>query len=119
RGQAAMRDRVLLRARHLGHRPSVAGDHEHRVVAEAVLAARCLGDLAARLAVEGLDPSVGLRERDHRDEARGPIRHTVEEPEEHAIAVLRRRVVTEEPTTADPWRATEGIDLEARIVRDR
>jgi hypothetical protein len=40
-GETAVRDAVLLVRGQLGHRAAVAGDHEERVVAEALLATRC------------------------------------------------------------------------------
>src|SRR5438128_11686858 len=89
--EATVRDAVLLLARELGHRPPVAPDDEDRVVAEALLAARRVADLAEHLAVEEL--ALGIRSTKRRDahEARAPVRPAVEQREEPRVALLRRR----------------------------
>ena len=110
---------MLLVRGQLGHRAAVAGDDEQRVVAEAVLAARRERDLAADLAVEELDASVGRRERGHAHEARAARFHALEKGEQLRVALRGARVVAEEASAAQTWRAAQRVDLEAGIVGDR
>src|SRR2546425_2658807 len=117
--EAPVRDAVLLLARELGHRPPVAPDDEDRVVAEALLAARRVADLADHFAVEELARAIRPAERRDTHKARAPVGHAVEQREELRVALLRRSVLAEEPPAADTGRAPQGEHLEAGVVRDR
>src|SRR5712692_2325571 len=107
---------MLLLAHELRHGAAVTADLEDRVVAEAVRAARRVGDVAAHLTVEELRPAVGPGEGGHADEARATGLHAFEHSEQPRVALLGRGVLAEEPAAAQPRRAVERVDLEARVV---
>src|SRR5437773_75328 len=117
-GKAAVRDPVLLVCRELGHRAAVPGDHEDRVVAEALLAARGQPDLTADLAVEELDATIRPCERRDADEAGATLLDAVEQGQQLLVALGRGRIVAEEAAAAQTRGAAERVDLETRIVRD-
>src|SRR5258706_14059447 len=111
-----MRSRMLLGWAELRHGAAIPGDHEQRVVAEALRAARHLADLAADLALEELHATVGRRERRDAHESRTALGHAVEQREQPGIALLRGRVLAEESAAADARGAGERVDLEPRII---
>src|SRR5437016_13410223 len=75
-GETAMRDAMFFFRRELGHRAAVAGDDEHRVVAETALAARHLRDLAVHFPFEELEVAVGRGVRGHADVERRSVLDT-------------------------------------------
>src|SRR5437867_11497544 len=118
-GEPAMRDAVLLVRRELGHRPSVAGDDEQRVVAEALVSARRQADLTADLTVEEQGVTVWRSECGNADEAGAPVLDAIEQRQQLLVALGRGGIVAEEATTPQAGRAAQRIDLETRVVRDR
>src|SRR5207249_1367821 len=99
--ETAMRDAMFFFRRELGHRAAVAGDDEHRVVAETALAARHLRDLAVHFPFEELDVAVGRGERGHADEARRSVLDSRKHREQAGVPVLRARVLAEEAPAPD------------------
>src|ERR1700694_118083 len=91
---------MFLLRRELGHRAAVSGDDEHRVVAEAGVAAWRPRDLTTHLALEKLDVSVGRREGGDAHEPRGAVLDTVEKSEQLRVALFGARVVAEEAPAA-------------------
>src|SRR5258708_25153148 len=73
KGAGAVRKVRLLVRLHLAEGALVAKRHEHRVVAEAVGAARRPHQRALDLAAEDLAPPIGEGETEHGDEPGGPL----------------------------------------------
>ena len=121
RGAAPMGDRMLLRGTQLGHRPAVAeivGD-ERRVVAEAAVPARALGQppLAARLTkrLGAVLVDVG----DRADVGDGAVVGPADLGEEQVEVLVVGRIVTGVTGRADAGAAAERGGGDPGVVGDR
>src|SRR5215210_2205119 len=111
-----MADGVLLRAVKLGHRAALLRHVEDRVVAEAVAAARLVGDPAPTDASSPVDPSVRHSDSEDSDVlAAAPLgRQAVQQIEDQAVL---DPVVGAAPARRDhPRLAAKRVNLEARVL---
>jgi hypothetical protein len=118
---AAMAYALLLRVRELGESATERRIEEERIVSEAAGPTRRLRDHALDDALDDLLGFSWAGQGNRAAEARGPPRrsHITEPLEQERPSVRIREPGAPEPGRVQPRRATQGVDLEARIVAQR
>src|ERR1700686_502029 len=105
---------TLLLGSHLPERFPSARNQEHRVVAEAGLAAPLRHDLPSALALEELGWMARIGQREHADKACVPRPRLALEPfQQLCRALLLRR---SQPRRADARKSRQRLNLDPRVI---